>query len=168
MNDTSTTTPRPAYQFSTKAVLIGLGVFVVIAAALYYLGMTQGRQELATQKTQYEEQIHQANQALESGRAELADVRNRNHLMQARVALYRTAIDLDQRNFGVASGRLQQAAEALGNLRKSSDGIDLAKVSTLKKAIEASDFTVAADLESQRSRVLEFAAELDGIAADSP
>lgn len=167
MNDTTNTTPRPAHQFSTKAILIGLGVFVLIAAALYYVGMTQGRKELATQKAHYEQQIQQGNQALETDRAELASVRNRNHLMRARVALYRTAIDLDQRNFGVASGRLHEAAEALGQIGKSGDSIDLAKVSALKEAIESSDFTVAADLESQRSRVLEFAAELDGIAADT-
>lgn len=163
MNDT-TTTSRQSHQLSTKAILIGLGVFVLIAAVLYYVGMTQGRKELSTQKTHYEQQIDQSNQTLKNSQAELAQARNRNHLMQARIALYRTTMDLDQRNFGIASRRLDEAADALGQIGNASSGIDLEKVSALKESIEASDFTVATDLESQRSRVLEFAAELDGIA----
>ncbi len=167
MNDTVNTTTERGHQLSSKLILVSLGVFIVIAAALYYVGTTQGRKELATQKTQYEQQLQQGTQALEKSDAALAEVRNRNHLMHARVAIYRTAIDLDQRNFGVASDRLHEAAEALGAIGKGSSGIDMARVSALKQTIETSDFTVAADLETQRARVLEFAAELDAIAADS-
>ncbi|MEO6169432.1 MAG: hypothetical protein ABIO84_00595 [Lysobacter sp.] len=166
MNDTANTTTRHAHELSSKVILIALGIFVVVAAVLYYVGMTQGRKELAAQKTQYEQQLQQSTQALDKSGAELADVRNRNHLMHARVAIYQTAIDLDQRNFGVASDRLHEAADALGNIGSGSSGIDVAKVATLKQTIETSDFTVAADLESQRARVLAFAAELDAIAAN--
>ena len=168
MNDTANTTTRIGHELSSKVILIVLGIFIVIAGALYYVGMTQGRKELASQKTQYELQLQQSTQALEKSGVELADVRNRNHLMHARVAIYQTAIDLDQRNFGVASDRLHEAAEALGEIGNGSSGIDMAKVSALKQAIETSDFTVAADLESQRVRVLAFASELDAIAASNP
>ena len=167
MNDTATPSPQQGHLVSTKVMLITVGVFIVIAAALYYVGMTQGRTELAAQKTHYEQQIAQADQTLDATRDELADVQNRNHLMQARVALYRTTIDLDQRNFGIASTRLHDAADALGQIQKNTGGIDLGKVSTLKGAIEASDITVAADLEAQRANVLGFAAQLDAIAGDA-
>ena len=167
MNDTAHTTTQQGHELSSKVILIALGIFVLVAAALYYFGLTQGRNELAAQKTQYEQQLQQGTQALEKSDATLADVRNRNHLMDARVAIYRTAIDLDERNFGVASDRLHEAAEALGKMGKGSSGIDMARVSTLKQTIESSDFTVAADLESQRARVLEFASELDAIASAS-
>lgn len=167
MNDSANTAVRKDHAVSTQAMLIALGVVVLIAAGLYFVGLTQGRKELSAQKTEYEQQVEQGNQALSKSEAELAAVRDRNHLMHARVAVYRTAVDLDQRNFGIASGRLQEAADALGAIGKDSSGIDLAKVSALKESIETSDFTVAADLASQRAHVLEFATELDSIAADA-
>lgn len=164
MTDTENTAAQEGHQLSNNALLIALAVFVIIAAAMYYVGLSQGRKELATQQTHYEQQIEQGEQALTKNKAELASVRNRNHLMHARVALYRTAVDLDQRNFGIASGRLHEAADALGKIKKGTDGIDLEKVSELKESIETSDFTVAADLESQRANVLRFAKQLDAIA----
>lgn len=165
MNDTTTTAPQNGYQLSTKVILIALGVFVLIAAALYFVGMTQGRSELAAQKTNYEQQLTQGSEAMAKSTAELADARNHSYLMQAQVALYRTAIDLDQRNFGIASTRLHDASEALGAIGEGSSDIDLTKTSALKDSIDSSDFTVAADLETQRARVLAFAAELDAITA---
>ncbi len=167
MNDSAPTTTPNSHAISTRTLLIAVGVFVLIAAGLYFLAMSQGRKELAIQKTQYQQQVDQGVQALNKSQAELAAMRDRNYLMHARVAVYRTAVDLDQRNFGIASGRLNEAAEALGKIGKGSTGIDLTKVAALKQSIETSDFTVAANLESQRTRVLEFAAQLDGIAADA-
>ena len=167
MNDTATQSQRQGHLVSTRVMLIAAGIFIVIAAVLYYVGMTQGRRELAAQKTHYEQQLAQIDQSLNTTRDELAAVRNHNHLMQARVALYRTTIDLDQRNFGIASTRLHDAADALGQIRKDTGGIDLAKIAALKDAIGASDFTVAADLETQRANVLGFATQLDAIAGDA-
>lgn len=167
MNDSPTDSTRNDHTVSTQTLLIALGVVALIAAGLYFVGLNQGRKELAAQKTDYEQQVDERNQALSKSEAELAGVRNRNHLMHARVAIYRTAVDLDQRNFGIASGRLDEAADALGEIGNQSSGIDVARVTALKESIETSDFTVGADLESQRTRVLDFAAQLDSIAEDA-
>lgn len=167
MNHSDSAPTKRSHTVSTQAVLITFGAVAVIAAGLYFLGLTQGRKELSVQKTQYEQQIAQSTQALDKSNVDLTEARNRNHLMQARVAIYRTAIDLDQRNFGTASERLQVAADALGLIVNDDSGIDLAKVKALKDSIESSDFSVAADLESQRALVLDFATTLDGIAADA-
>ncbi|WP_222564268.1 hypothetical protein [Novilysobacter antarcticus] len=167
MNETATTSPRQGHLVSTTAMLIAAGVFIVVAGVLYYVGLSQGRKELATQKLQYEQQIEQGNQILGESKADLAKVQNRNYLMRARVDLYRTAVDLDQRNFGIANTRLHEAADALGQIQKDAGGIDLSKVAALKQSIESNDFTVAADLENQRANVLDFAAQLDAIAADA-
>lgn len=168
MNDSDSAAARRTHTISTQALLITMGVVAIIAAGLYFVGLTQGRKELSVQKTQYEQQVEEGQQKLNTSNAKLVEASNQNHLMKARVALYRTAVDLDQRNFGMASGRLQEAADALGLIVKSDDSrIDVAKVTALKESIETSDFTVAADLESQRVLVLDFATTLDGIAADA-
>ncbi|QOW20533.1 hypothetical protein INQ41_05845 [Lysobacter ciconiae] len=167
MNETTTPPPRQGHLVSTTAMLITAGVFIVIAGVLYYVGLSQGRKELATQKVHYEQQIEQGNQTLGAAKADLAKVQNRNYLMRARVDLYRTAVDLDQRNFGIANTRLHEAADSLGQIQKDAGGIDLGGVAKLKDAIESNDFTVAADLEGQRANVLDFAAQLDAIAADA-
>lgn len=153
------------HQVSTTAMLIALGIAIVIGAGLYFGGLSQGRGELAAQKTHYEQQIQAGRTELGKRQAELAAVRNHNRLMQARVALYRTAIDLDQRNFGIANGRLQEASGALAQIKSGDGGIDTAKVAELRASIAATNINVATNLQQQRAQILDLAARLDAIAA---
>lgn len=162
------TQPRSTYRISSTAALIALGLAIVIGAGLYFGGLNQGRGDLAAQKTQYEQQIKAGKTALDQRQAELAGVRNHNHMMQARIDLYRTAIDLDERNFGIANQRLREVTDALDQIKTADGGIDTAKVAALAKSIASSNINVATNLQQQRARILDFAARLDAIAASTP
>ncbi len=159
------TKTRSTYPVSTTTILITLGIAIVIGVALYFGGLKQGQSELAAQKTHYEQQVQAGKTALGKSQAQLAGVRNHNHLMQARVALYRTATDLDQRNFGIANQRLHDVTDALDQIKTADGGIDTAKIVALRKLIAASNVNVATNLEQQRAQILDFAARLDAIAA---
>ncbi len=158
------TRTRSTHQVPTTVILIALGLAIVVGAGLYFFGLKQGRDELAAQKTHYEQQVQAGKTALGKSQAELAGVRNRNHLMQARVALYRTAIDLDQRNFGIANQRLHAVTDALDQIKSGDGGIDTAQVAALRKSIAASNVNVATNLQQQRAQILLFARRLDAIA----
>jgi hypothetical protein len=85
-------------------------------------------------------------------------VEGRAHAFEALSLLYRTAIDLEARNFGVANDRLEAAAAALGR----ADGAALgAELGDLRQRIAATSLVVADDLDSQRTTVLGFARELN-------
>lgn len=163
---------RSTHQIATTTLLVALGIAIVIGVALYFGGLKQGQGELAAQKTHYEQQVQAGKTALGESQAELAGVRNHNHLMQARVALYRTAIDLDQRNFGIANQRLHEVTDALdqiktGDTKTAGGGIDTAKVAALRKSIASSNINVATNLQQQRAQILDFATRLDAIAASA-
>lgn len=161
------TETRSTHQISTTTLLIALAIAIVIGVALYFGGLKQGQGELAAQKTQYEQQVQAGETALGKSQAELAGVRNHNHLMQARVALYRTTIDLDQRNFGIANQRLGEVTSALDQIKTADGGIDTAKIAALRKSIASSNINVATNLQQQRAQILDFAARLDAIAASA-
>ncbi len=167
MDTPTDTQTRSTHQVTTTTLLITLGIAIVIGVALYFVGLKQGQSELAAQKTHYEQQVQAGKTALDKSQAELAGVRNHNHLMQARVALYRTAIDLDQRNFGIANQRLHAVAEALDQIKTADGGIDPEKIAALRKSIAASNVNVATNLQQQRAQILDFAARLDAIAASA-
>ena len=162
------TQSRSTHRISTTTALIALGIAIVIGAGLYFGGLKQGRGELAAQKTQYEQQVHAGKTALAKSQAELAGVRNHSHMMQARIGLYRTANDLDQRNFGIANQRLREVTDALDQIKTADGGIDTAKVAALRKLIASSNINVATNLQQQRTQILDFAARLDAIAASAP
>ncbi|MDP2210338.1 MAG: hypothetical protein Q8J63_01205, partial [Candidatus Aquicultor sp.] len=98
---------------------------------------------------------------------QLAVQMNRALLMQARAALYRTAVDLDRRNFGIANTHLQEAATALRKIDDESGGLNLARLNTLQSAISETDINVAVNLQEQRAKVLGFTDELNALVPES-
>jgi len=135
-----------------KVVLIGIVIAVLIAIGLFATGFVKGRAQVSALQSQ-----------LTQKDAQLLISQNRGYLMQARAALYHTAIDLDQRNFGTANSRLQEAAGALGNVKQDSSAIDMEKITQLHNAIAAMNINVAVNLENQRAQVLNFASQLDSL-----
>ena len=83
--------------------------------------------------------------------------------MQADIALYRTATDLDQRNFGIANSRLKSAADALGKISQAAAGANSVQITQLQNSILAMNINVATNLEDQRAQVLKFASQLDDL-----
>ncbi len=137
-------------------ILIGAAVVLALGAILYFVGLQSGRAQLQAQAAKFEVERNGLNSKVTTAETERDAARDRAALMETRAALYRTAIDLDARNFGTANTHLEEAATALGRV-KSPD------TSQLRGAIEATDLNVAVNLGGQRTQVLGFAEQLNKI-----
>lgn len=138
-----------------KVILLGGAVVIAVGAALYVGGYWYASHQFDAEKQQL------------AGQADAISVQvNRlasdNHLLHARLALYRAAGQLDQRNFGTANSHLHAASAALG--QAAPDAVsDTAEFEALRSELAAINIQVAEDLEAQRSRVLEFGRRLDAL-----
>lgn len=161
MNATDSDT-RPAGS-SSRNWMIPAAVIVALIAAVYFWGRVQTGKQLDAQKTSYEQRLGTMQEQLKQLRSELAASSNRNQLLLARTDLYRSAAELDQRNFGIANTRLQEAAAALGKVDGAVSGLEAAALGTLRAAIAQTDINVATDLQQQRNDILDFAERLDAM-----
>lgn len=162
----SNPTPRTGTLSSnkTRMVLVAAAVVILLMIGIYYWGNVQTRNQLTAQETDYQQRMATVDSQLQQTRSELSAARNRNHLLVARTALYRTAADLDQRNFGTANTRLQEAEAALGSVDASSGGVDAAGLDALRTSIKGMNINVATNLQEQRNQVLQLASQLDAMA----
>lgn len=136
----------------TKTIIIGIVIAVLIAIALFVAGFLKGRAPIAGLQAQ-----------LMQTQAQLVVSQNHSYLVEADAALYHTATDLDQRNFGTGNNRLKEAAVALGNVKQDSSNIDMNGITQLRTSIIAMNINVAVNLEDQRAQVLKFATQVDGL-----
>ena len=158
---------RPATpSTSTRAILAAAAAVVVLLLIVYLWGQWQSRERLGAQETDYQQRIGVVEKRLATTQAELVAATNRNRLLMARTDLYRAAADLDQRNFGTANTRLQEAAAALARVDPASGNIDAKSLEALRSSIAQTNINVATDLQQQRNRVLDLAAQLDALALD--
>ena len=74
--------------------------------------------------------------------------------------LYRTALDLDARNFGTANDRLEEAASILDRVAAAGSALE-----RLRSTVASTDINVAQDLAGQRIAVLGLAESLQGLMA---
>lgn len=151
-----------------KLLLFGAGAALLVAIGLYWGGLSRGRSQVAAQKTEYEQRIHVLRNDLHKTQEQLLAARNLSLLMQARAAFYRTAVDLDHRNFGTANKHLQEAATVLSKIDNSDGKLDRRRISQLHSSAAEMNINVATDLEEQRGRVLEFAAQLNALLPQTP
>ena len=162
-------TPDPnahATATTTKAILAA-GVAVVVLLLLVYLwGQSQTRERLSAQESEHQQRIVAVEKRLQATQEQLVVATNRNRLLMARTDLYRAAADLDQRNFGTANTRLQEAAAALAKVDPSSGNLDAETLGALRASIAQTNINVATDLQQQRNRVLDLAAQLDALVLD--
>ena len=151
---------------STKTILVAAAVVVALLLIVYLWGQSQTRERLSAQEADYQQRIVAVEKRLQTTQEELVAATNRNRLLMARTDLYRAAADLDQRNFGTANTRLQEAAAALAKVDPSSGDIDAKQLGDLRASIAKTNINVATDLQQQRNRVLELAAQLDALVLD--
>ena len=142
-----------------KLILIGVGATIVTGAAIYGIGWWQGRSHVSVG----DEEVKSVRQELQQTQNQLEAVRNYAYLMQARAALYHSAVDLDQRNFGTANTRLQEASTALGQVKDNSGTLDINKISSLQKNISQTNINVAVNLEKQRRQILKHVNQLNSL-----
>jgi len=131
-------------------------VVVVLGAALYLGGLWQGRSQVNAQKENCLRQLKDSD-------ARRVAAENRVHFLKARTALYQTALDLDQRNFGLANAHLREADDPLARLNAAGLGIDKATLDVLRREIAGTSIQVAIDLETQRNLILNFERRLDSL-----
>ena len=137
-----------------KIYLIAILVIFVLGVVLYFAGLLAGKAQLAAQAAKFGVERNGLQSQVKTAETARDAALDRSAMMEARSALYRTAIDLDARNFGTANNHLKEAATALASV-KGSD------TSALKGEIGATDLNVAVNLADQRQKVLGFAEQLN-------
>ena len=137
-----------------KLFLVGALVVLILGAVLYFVGLQSGRAQLSAQAAKFDVERNGLNSKVTTAETARDAALDRAAMMEARAALYRTAIDLDARNFGTANTHLKEAATALGRVK-------IPDTSQLRSAIEATDLNVAVNLGGQRTQVLGFAEQLN-------
>ena len=152
MNTSSSEAPDAGGKI--KLYLIGALVVLILGAVLYFVGLQAGKAQLAAQQAKFGIERNGLQSQVKTAETERDDARDRSAMMEARAALYRSAIDLDARNFGTANEHLQEAATALGRVSKSG-------TEQLRGEISGTDLNVAVNLGDQRQKVLSFAEQLN-------
>ncbi|HZO87917.1 MAG TPA: hypothetical protein VFB38_06215 [Chthonomonadaceae bacterium] len=140
-----------------KRILIGAGIALVIAAALFLVGFFIGRGQMAAQQAQAQQLRAQAQQL----RAQFATAEALSRLLVARGWVYRATIDLEQRNFGLANSDLSRATAILRSVQPAQAGVDPTQMQRLAQAIAGTNVQVATDIGNQRRQILALADGLD-------
>jgi hypothetical protein len=156
---------RPLSRNPAATGVIGLCVGLILA---YGIGLWQRSSALSAQAEAHASVVAAkdaeiaaaAARAAEAERATVA-AESRGALVKARLAIFQALNDLDQRNFGVASDRLRDAAAQFDAVDAAVIGLDPTLLSTLKAEIAGTQVLVATDFEQQRLQLLELAARID-------
>lgn len=146
-----------------KIALIGAAIALVLIFAAYFIGKAKVRGQMDAQKTNYEKQLSDGRAQTQQAQTSLASAQAQNAFLQARGSLYRTAVALDRRNFGVASNYVQKAAQQLDSVDAAAAGLDASEFADVKAKIQAIHISVAQDLQTQRDQVIAAAVEMDSL-----
>ncbi|NNF58253.1 MAG: hypothetical protein HKN04_08420 [Rhodothermaceae bacterium] len=133
-------------------ILATLGVMLAVGVILFFVGVMQGKKPVPRLRDQ-----------VALAQARLASSQDEARLHKALALTYRSALDLDERNFGTANDHLQLAARALDGLSET-DGTG---VDELRRLMAETNINVAEDLEGQRARVVSYAQELSDLIAQA-
>ncbi len=144
----------PAKGDKIKIYLIGALTVFVLGVILYFVGLMAGKAQLSAQAAKFGIERNGLQSQVTTAETARDAALDRSAMMETRAALYRTAIDLDARNFGTANNHLKEAATALASVK----GSDTA---ALQQEIGATDLNVAVNLGDQRQKVLGFAEQLN-------
>lgn len=139
-----------------KKILISIVILAIGGVALYGAGWFQARSQFSSDDEPIKQELEQAKEQLNQVKEQLITERNRTYLMEARGDLYDTTVNLDERNFGTANTRLQEAAAALGKVEDVNGSVNINKVKELQNAISKTNLNVAVNLEKQRNTVLSY------------
>lgn len=148
--------------WAVAAALVGALVVFVAGFASGRSGLNGARSELRQARTEHEARLGEVRAETAKARTDLAFGQALNRLLTARGCLYRSAVQLERRNFGAAQGDLRRAALALENAAAgAATGIDAQAVSRLQEAVAGIDIRVATDVTGQRIRILQVVEQLD-------
>lgn len=149
---------KAALKTKTKQLAVLVGIVAVLAVVLYFVGLSQGRSQVAVVEAQQSETLAELAQT----QAQLARAQGRNRMMRAQVLVYQTMLDLDARNFGMANERIQEAAALM--LQGDADAAsDPAAFTRLAGQMQQTNLRVAADLRQQRALIQGFGQQLGAL-----
>jgi hypothetical protein len=148
---------------SAGVVSFCLGVLLAYGVGLWQRGSALKAQAEAHAAAiaAKEAEVAAAREQTGEARREAAAAAARARLVQVRLGLFKALSDLDQRNFGVASDRLREAASHFDGIDAGAVGVDPAVLAALRAEIEGTEVLVATDFESQRLRIIELAARVE-------
>jgi len=159
------TAPRPMTRNPVLTGIVGLCAGLVIA---YGVGLWQRSSALSAQAETHAAAVAAKDGEIAAGAKRLAESaqlllasESRSALFSIRLDIYRALNDLDQRNFGVASERLREAAVRFDSIDAAALGVDASVLASLKEEIAGTQVLVATDFEAQRLRLLEIAALIE-------
>ena len=132
------------------------GALVVIILVSFFAGWTMGARPIDDLTVQSE----LAEARAQASQISAAELESRLLASQALSLLYRTASDVDARNFGTANERLDEAAATLARVDPVAIGPAAGTLETLRMEMEALDLRVADDLAGQRAALTELIGRL--------
>jgi len=132
--------------------LVIAGVEILLLIVAFAIGFSRCRGELA----------------LERRRADAAELNLRSaqaaaSLTNARLLLYRAAMELDRRNFGTAAGFVAGARGALARVSAPDAHVDASSLDAARQKVAALRIDVSQDVSTQRGQVLDAVASLDAL-----
>lgn len=141
---------------NTRQIAVGAVIAVIIGIVFYVAGYWHAANRAASTVQNLTSEVN----ALQT---KIATTENHDQLLRARVALFKAAHDMDQRNFGIANGHLKEASTALAAVDARVAGVDPAQLGILRGQLDSFNVNVATDLEAQRTQVLDLGNELDAL-----
>ncbi len=130
-----------------QSMAIRAGIALGIALAVFLVGWFVGKGPVGSLRDRAEQ-----------AETSLALMQDHQYMTEAALLLYRTALDLDARNFGTANDRLDEAAAVLDRV-----GVAGTEMESLQSSVTSMDLSVAEDLAGQRQAVLGFAESLQEV-----
>ncbi len=139
-------------------------VKVLVAVVIVFaIGWWTGRAGPQTRVGELTAELAAVQARAETAEAENARALARIGLLQTQLQLMQAAIELDQRNFGIANRQVVAAREALAGVDIDVLGLDAEQVQALKAALADTDLTVATDLAAQRQVLVELIARVQAL-----
>lgn len=145
------TSPPPSSSgpFGLPRVVFWGGVVIILLLVSFVVGYVVGVRR-----------IGDLTRRMEQAEARVDAVEARRHAYEALSLLYRTLLDVDARNFGIANQRLDSATAVLGRVNPVALGADAATLETLRSDLVQLDVRVASDLARQRTTLSHLAQRL--------
>jgi multidrug efflux pump subunit AcrA (membrane-fusion protein) len=130
-------------------------------------GLTAARAELEKTKADSAKQVSQAKAESQQIQAQLQSEQARTEaftqVAAARNWLYRSAVQLDRRNFGMAQTDLKQASDLLGSAKMEAAGFSAVQSQAVRTTLQGINLTVSEDTGAARGQILQAAEQLDAM-----
>ena len=144
--------------------LIAAAVALVVFTIGFFIGrngLGEAREELAKAKTDAAAQVADAQKEVTAGKTREEAAAARIALFNARNFLYRSALDLERRDFGAAQKNLALSNLAMEQGNLSAGGFTAAQTDPLKTAVQSVKIVVSTDVSQQRNQILQIVERID-------